>query len=176
MNIRLEINASSFGELIDGIAGAMAHVLSQRVAFDPPDMAEVVDPPKKPSRQRRGQTLDLNANPPEAPATSPAVGSPEPTPEVTAPVAQEVEAPATPAAGNRLDYATDVQKTFIAYVNAKAELTPNDPEAKHKVLKEIKSEFNIVGKLADQPQDKLRKLLDLATEGLKALASDAEEI
>lgn len=173
-SIRLEINATSFDELVRELGGAVKLIVPQIVqvpASQPPAeagepvTAEVVDPPRKPRGGRRpAPSIEATVNPPADAGTSPAVGSPA-TPEATAPVEGETAdqpSTGTPSDEKPLDYQKDVQQTLIAYVNKEVALRAAKKEKgadRPTVLNEVRDRFKITTKMFEVSQPVLRDIL-----------------
>lgn len=170
MSIRLEINATSFDELVRELGGAVKLIVPQviHVPASPPEAgeavtAEVVDPPRKPRGGKRpAPSIEAVANPPADAGTSPAVGSPEHTPEATAPEAASASASGTPSDEKPLDYQKDVQQTLIEYVNKVVALRAAKKEKgadRPTVLNEVRDRFKITTKMFEVSQPVLREIL-----------------
>ena len=170
-SIRLEINASSFEELVRELGGAVKLIIPQYVPAAPepntagePVTAEVVDPPKKRGGKRPAPSIEATVNPPADAGTSPAVGSPA-TPEATAPAEGETAdqpSAGTPSDEKPLDYQKDVQQTLIAYVNKEVALRAAKKEKgadRPTVLNEVRERFKITTKMFEVPQPVLREIL-----------------
>lgn len=161
--IEIKITADSFSDMVKQLGGAVHMFIPVPTPeMDPktPTIAvvdtaitpEVVDPPKKPSRAKKTQTIEGTVNPTTA--------SPAPAAEQTE--QQTTDAPSAepaPTADEKpaLDFEQHIRPAVLKYVNDCQD--PKDPESKSKLFKALVAEFG-VAKTSDIPADKYQAVLD----------------